>query len=51
MPASIPKGRIDGVVVSLDGAVDGFAEPKGKDLPHKASGRIYDETCREECPK
>ena len=28
MPASIPKGRIDRVVVSLDGAGDGFAEPK-----------------------
>ena len=28
MPASIPKGRIDRVVVSLDGAGGGFAEPK-----------------------
>eukprot|EP00439_Symbiodinium_sp_Y106_P075566 s1205_g15.t1 len=27
MPANIPKGRIDRVVVNLDGAGDGFAEP------------------------
>ena len=29
MPANIPKGRIDRVAVSLDGAGDGFAEPDG----------------------
>ena len=29
MPVSIPKGRVDRVIVTLDGAGDGFAEPKG----------------------
>ena len=29
MPVDIPKGRIDRVVVSLDGMGDGFAEPDG----------------------
>ena len=29
MPVSIPKGRVDRVIVTLDGAGDGFAERKG----------------------
>ena len=41
MPANIPyKGRIDRIVVSLDGAGDGFAEPEGT----KGCARIQ---CRE----
>ena len=40
MPANIPKGRIDRVVVSLDGAGDGLAEPEGT----KGCARIQ---CRE----
>ena len=40
MPANIPKGRIDRVVVSLDGAGDGLAETEGT----KGCARIR---CRE----
>ena len=40
IPANIPKGRIDRVVVNLDGAGDGFAEPNGT----KGCARIQ---CRE----
>ena len=43
MPMSIPKGRVDRVIVTLDGTGDGFAEPKGA----QGCARIR---CRESVP-
>ena len=48
MPANIPRGRIDRVVVSLDGAGDGFAEPHGTKGCARIQCREPPSTCSQE---